>query len=532
MNRLQRRISAGIVSIFAFSVVFTPTFAQKKSKSNTAKPAPAATSTVIAPAKPKIDPVATEAECKAYLQFLASDKLQGRMTGEAGNNAAAAYIAEHFNTLGLKPVVGQNSFIQPIELRRSTPPNSFTLILAKDTLRVGVDAMMMSGDALKTSAEVAFVGFGIIDTAAKRNDYAGMDVKGKIVIARLGANDSTKPRESLAFSRKKREAAIQRGAVAFIELMNFNAPPMWASLREFNKRPSLQLQDTNKAPMPYFIVKDMDKRWVAALEAAFTAKKALSASIATDGIKIESTFSQNVVAFLQGADTALAREYVIVSAHYDHIGVAHGTGQADSIYNGARDNGMGVTALLATAKALAAQPPARSVLFIAFTGEEVGLLGSRYYAEHPLLPLNQAVFNLNTDGAGFNDTTAITVIGLERTSVRGLFEEAAQKNGLRATPDPAPEQGLFDRSDNVSFAIKGIPAPTFTPGLKAFDADIFKNYHQVSDEAGEDFNFAYLTRYVNTFLTVSRLVANAKERPRWMTGDKYEAAFQALYSGK
>ena len=514
----------------------TSAFAQKKAKSTKASSKTsmeAASKPITAPPAPAPDPLAVEADCKAHLQFLASDKLKGRQTGEPGNNEAAEYIANTFKTLGLAMLPGQTSYLQPIEFRRTTPPATFLLTFGKDTLRVGIDALMSAGEPLNASAEIVFVGFGIVDSAAKRDDYAGVDVRGKIVVAKVGATDSTKPREALGFARRKRETAQSRGALAFLELMNLPAPPLWAQLNEFLKRPLLQIPDNRtKSTMPYFFVKDLDKRFTAQCEAIATTKKTIQVSVNTSGMKIEPIFSQNVAALLQGTDTTLAKEYVILSAHYDHIGFASGTGQKDSIFNGARDNAMGTTAILAAAKAFAAKPPRRSLLFLAFTGEEMGLLGSRYYAEHPLLPLNQAVYNLNIDGAGFNDTTLVTVIGLERTSVRGLLEEGSMKHGLKAMPDPAPEQNLFDRSDNVSFAAKGIPAPTFAPGLKAFDADIFKYYHQLGDEAGEDFNFAYLTRFVNAYIAASRLVANAQERPRWMAGDKYEAAFQALYQMK
>ncbi|TAE26416.1 MAG: M28 family peptidase [Candidatus Kapaibacterium sp.] len=518
-------------------------FSQKKANApNAPKPSTAAASQAATKAMPSTppratppDPLASEQECKAHLQFLASDKLKGRMTGEAGNNEAAEYIANTFKACGVKMLPAQTTYLQPIEFRRTTPPSVFVLTLGKDTLRVGTDALMTAGEALSANADVVYVGFGIVDSAAKRDDYAsaGVDVRGKIVVAKIGATDSTKAREALSFSRRKREMAQSRGALAFIELMNLPAPPLWAQLNEFTKRPLLQIPDNRtKSTMPYFFVKDFDKRFTVQCEAIATTKKPLAAVINTAGMKIEAVYSQNVAGMIQGADTALAQEYVIVSAHYDHIGSVSGTGQKDSIFNGARDNAMGTSAILAAAKAFAAKPPRRSLLLLAFTGEEMGLLGSRYYAENPLLPLNKAVYNLNIDGAGFNDTTAVTIIGLERTTARGLIEAGAQKIGLRATADPAPEQNLFDRSDNVSFAAKGIPAPTFAPGLKAFDADIFKYYHQLGDEAGEDFNFGYFTRFVNAYLSVSRLIADAQERPRWFAGDKYESAFQTLYQTK
>jgi Peptidase family M28 len=546
LNQLlsHRRLAWSALCLVLLCTTLQPSFAQKKAKPSPTRPASgssvpgssvprsnASTAAGMTAKAPETDPVATEPECKAHLQFFASDKLKGRMTGEAGNDEAAAYIAGHFRSLGLKTAPGMSSYMQRIEFQRTSPPASCDILLGKDTLRMGKDMLMFSGNSgMNLRSDAVYAGFGIVDSAVKRDDFAGLNVQGKIVIVKLGSDDSTKPREALSFSRKKRENALKRGAVALIELMNLNAPPLWAMLAQYNQRPLLQLKDTMPPSVPFFFVKDMDKRLTNAVESSATAKKPLSIQIRTDGMKTEAAFSQNVVAMLPGSDSTLAGEYVILSAHYDHIGVATGIGQGDSIYNGARDNGMGTTALLAAAKAFAQKPPARSLLFLAFTGEEMGLLGSRYYAQHPALPLNKAVFNMNCDGAGFNDTTSVTVLGLERTTARPMLEEAARKNGLKAVPDPAPEQNLFDRSDNVSFAAKGIPAPTFSPGFTAFDAEITKYYHQPGDEAGENFNFGYLTRYVNTYITANRLIANAKEVPHWMPNDKYEAAFQTLYA--
>ena len=161
-----------------------------------------------------------------------------------------------------------------------------------------------------------------------------------------------------------------------------------------------------------------------------------------------------------------------MSVSANKVGLAYQP--SDSIFNGARDNAMGVTAILEAAKALSQQRPNRSVLVLAFTGEEIGLLGSKYYAEHPLVPLKQTIFDLDTDGAGYSDTTIVSVIGLERTGAKAEIEAGAKAFGLGVFAEPAPEQGLFDRSDNVNFAIKGVPAPDFSPGFKAFDQEIAK----------------------------------------------------------
>ncbi|RMF02007.1 MAG: M28 family peptidase, partial [Bacteroidetes bacterium] len=203
----------------------------------------------------------------------------------------------------------------------------------------------------------------------------------------------------------------------------------------------------------------------------------------------------------------------------------------DSIFNGARDNAFGTTALLSAAKALALERPKRSIIILAVTGEELGLLGSAYYTEHPLVPLEQTIFNLNTDGAGYNDTGAVSIFGWKRTSTDETVETALNKFGLRVIPDPAPEQNLYDRSDNVSFAQKGVPALTFSPGFSEFDSSILAHYHQVSDEV-DGLDFGYLTTYCQAFAHTARLIANRAARPTWTEGDKYYEAGKALYERK
>jgi Zn-dependent M28 family amino/carboxypeptidase len=269
------------------------------------------------------------------------------------------------------------------------------------------------------------------------------------------------------------------------------------------------------------------------LASALKDSKANTFQLKSSGFKTKSTSSKNVIGWIEGTDPVLKNEYIIITAHFDHVGVGKQGGGAfteqDSIFNGARDNAMGTVGLLATAKSLAEAPPRRSVLILALTGEEMGLLGSRYYVEHPLIPLNQCVFNLNSDGAGYDDKEAISIIGYDRVGSVTEFDAAAKKLGLRIIPDPAPEQNLFDRSDNVSFAAKGIPAPSVSPGTTGFTDEIMKYYHQVDDNP-DSVDFDYLLKYCKTFAHIARLVADKEDTPRWTPGDKYEEVGKELYN--
>lgn len=242
----------------------------------------------------------------------------------------------------------------------------------------------------------------------------------------------------------------------------------------------------------------------------------------------EAGTSYNVVGVLEGSDPALKDEYIILMAHYDHVGAGmengRGAAPTDSIFNGARDNGMGTVALIAAAHALAQERPARPVIFLAAAAEEMGLVGSRYYAEHPLIPLQQTVFGLNIDSGGYSDTSVVTLVGMGRTTADSLIAAGAAVYGLEVIPDPSPEQGLFDRSDNASFTRKGIPVPTFSPGFRSFsDPGVANYYHHVQDEADEDFDFDYLHRFVQAYTRAARLIANSPTHPTWQPGDEYEA---------
>lgn len=466
-----------------------------------------------------------KAEMESHMRFLAADELMGRRTGESGSLVAARYIAEQFRRYGLNPAPGQSSFYQAVPLEKMGATGSGTIVVGTDSLQAGKDWILMSGAKSTLDAPLVYAGFGLEDASKGWDDYKGLDVKGKIVLLQSGSSEATSPGEIVTASDQKRRLAAQKGAVAVIEL--FKAPVPWTFVSKYFAGDRIALApDGTPATLPH--------AWVNGQEAKFT--KMLRAvdrvKFQTAGRGVQIVDSYNVVAYIEGTDAVLKDEYVLLSAHYDHVGVGKQGGQAytpdDSIFNGARDNAFGTVSLLAAAEALAQKPPRRSVLLVALTGEEVGLLGSKYYASHPLLPLNKCIFNLNTDGAGYNDTSVLSVIGLDRTGARAEIEAASKAFGLDVVADPAPEQGLFDRSDNVSFAKLGIPAPTITPGFREFDDELKKNYHQASDNP-ETIDFTYLLQFSQAYAYATRLIADRAKAPQWSKGDKYEAAAQVLY---
>ena len=180
------------------------------------------------------------------------------------------------------------------------------------------------------------------------------------------------------------------------------------------------------------------------------------------------------------------------------------------------------------ARYFAKHPPKRSVMFVAFNAEEMGLLGSKYFSDHPVVPLKKIVYNLNCDNGGYNDTTIFTIVGLGRTSADNDIINACKAYGIKPTGDPDSTLNLFDRSDNVNFAVKGIPAPTFGMGVTGFDEEVRKYYHQLSDEVST-MNLDYVLKYIRTYVLTASNIANNVKQPVWTKGDKYEKAWEQLY---
>lgn len=464
-------------------------------------------------------------ETEMHLRFLASDEMQGRKTGEITNNIAARYIAEQFRYLGLKMPNGQSSYLQSVPFKNTKPATEGSITADTANLRVLDDFLILEGKGLDVKdAPVVYANFGWVDEKEGYDDYKGLDVKGKVVVIALGAPNIDKPFDMIMASSKKAEWAAQRGALAVLEI--FTAKVQWKQLARYFVTEKLELDDKKAGH-----TEGVTHIWISQNRGAAFAKDKLKTITIKAGAKLETPVgAYNVAGVLEGSDPVLKNEYIILSAHFDHVGTekSNGNTSKDTIFNGTRDNAFGTSAMLFAAKCLSQVRPKRSVLFLAVTGEEIGLLGSQYYSEHPLVPLKNCVFNLNTDGAGYNDTTKLTTIGLNRTDAKTELVEGSQAFGLTMIDDPAPEQNLFDRSDNVSFAKKGIPSPNLAPGMSKFDESIFKFYHRVEDNP-ESVSMTYFHRYCQSFTYIARLIANRKTAPKWIAGDKYEPAFKALY---
>ncbi len=317
----------------------------------------------------------------------------------------------------------------------------------------------------------------------------------------------------------KWQQGIRNGARAVIHV--YSETTGWNRLAGFLSRPRIEVAN-REATIPHLILAG----------APDLSKQTLTFHLVYDGPQIEEFTSSNVVGMIKGSDPDVRDHYVVLVAHYDHLGKSEEPADnpdEDVIFNGARDNGMGVAALLGAARSLSRQPPRRSVILLAVTGEEEGLLGSWHFVDNSIVPLEKITFALNADGAGFTDTDVITIIGLDRTTSRDLFRRAGAELGIEAIAEPAEAASFYTRSDNYNFARKGVPSVTFSPGFRQMNQDLMRYYHKTSDEADEHFDFPYLVKFVRVFARAARHLADTDQFLGWTDGDPFEPAGRALY---
>jgi hypothetical protein len=466
----------------------------------------------------KIKASVTKDEIKAHMTFLASDAMRGRDTGSPEIAIAADYLAKQFSDDGLKKVPGMESYFQEVGLHKSVPPKKVELKLGEDTFLMTTDLLLANGKSMTYDGEIVFAGYGNPD------DFNGIDVKGKVVVCYTGSSEKSSINEAFGEdSPKKHKLAVEKGAIAIIELMTFPQIP-WQAFAGYFGRGIMTLDSDDKdTNVPHVFLR---KSPAVGLDNLIQQKK-INGSFSVDVPSSKKIEGKNIIGLIKGTDKKLKNEYIVLSAHYDHIGITAPV-NGDSINNGARDNALGTTAILEAAKYLSKHKTKRSILIIAYTGEEKGLLGSQWYTAHPVVPLVNTVFNLDCDGAGYNDKTIATLIDLNRTTADDLLQKATTAFGLKLMGDPVPEQHLYERSDNYNFALKGVPALDFSTGVKAFDEELMKYYHKPADEVGT-LDFDYLEQFVRAYVYGCSLIGDSPVTPTWKAGDKFEEAGKKLY---
>ena len=524
-----------------------------------------------------VDQLAAE-RLRAHAEFLADDLLGGRFTGTPGYDIAARYVASQMQQLGLRPVSG-DSYLLPVPfVAADIDVDSVALEIVANGERRALpwrDGFVADGHPLlETSdveAPVVFVGFGIDAPELKWDDYAGLDVRGKIVLVLRGAPERF-PHDERAFHAKtsrKRAVAAAHGAAGlllFREAEEAERSPWEHSARNAGKRPSMAWLEPDGSPhgveRELRALASLSESGADALFAAAGRTRADAEKLAAEpahgfdlGVSVHLAYrsqhrqlqSPNVAGLLPGADPALAGEVVVVSAHLDHLGDGAAV-DGDSIYNGFYDNAMGTSLLLETARAVAGakERPRRSLLFLAVTAEERGLLGSQHFANHPPPGLGRLVANVNLDMPLFLFPAAdVVAFGAEHSSLAEPAARAARAAGFELGPDPFPEEVIFVRSDQYSFVERGVPAVYFVPGFTSRDPQVdggktirgflSTHYHEPSDEASLPVDWPSAVRFLRANVMLTRDIADADRAPEWKAGDFFGRTFggvTAMSSGR
>lgn len=504
---------------------------------------------------------------RTHMRILANDSLRGRKPGTPGFAMAASYVETQFRKLGLKPAGENNSYRQNVPLRRwqVREENSSLALIAngrEQPLVYGKQFIFSPAPDHATSAltaPVVFVGYGVSAPELGYDDYSGVDVTGKIVAFLNGAPATFPSNQRAYYSSAKAENAVAHGAVGTLA---FNMPTdlrnrietaaprarqgiyRWVDKQGHPQRtfPGIKgaasLSDSTARLLfanAASSLKDVFANAQKSRPQAFPLNVSVRMQTQTD--VVEDVAGLNLVAMLPGSDPVLKNEYVVFVAHLDHLGVSRPV-KGDSINNGAHDNASGVAINLETARLFASLPkaPRRSILFVGVTGEEMGLLGSDYFASNPTVPKAAIVANSTLDMPFFfHPLLDIVPYGAEHSSLGNEVRQAAGFLGITISPDPIPEQTVFMRSDHFSFVRQGIPALFIKSGSQTGNPDLDGTklnldwratiYHTPKDDMNQPFDFRAAASHAQLQFLVGYLTAQADQRPTWNKGDFFGTKF-------
>lgn len=568
-----RILSIGlVVLLLALSIacVQTPTTNQT---ANTNAAATTANAAIPAELKPALDTINAN-DIMAHTKVLSSDEYEGRGPGTKGEELTVKYLTEQYQRLGLKPGNPDGTYVQKVPLVGFTgaPRASFTAGGKTIDLKFPTDYVAVSRRFVPESkvenSEVVFVGYGVVAPEYGWDDYKGVDVKGKTIVMLINdpavpdAGDASKLDEKMFKGNAmtyygrwtyKYEIARDKGAAAAI-IIHETGPAgyPYEVVSGSWSRENFDIQTPNKnmdrAAVEGWITLDRAKELLTASGQDFDAlkKSAVTKEFKPVTLNAKANFevkntireidSSNVVAKLEGSDAALKNEYVIYSAHWDHLGRDPKLA-GDQIFNGALDNASGTGAMLEIAEAFTKMTPApkRSIIFLSVTAEEKGLLGAKHYASNPLYPANKTVANINIDGVNqWGRTKDITMVGDDNSTLIDALREVAGAQGRTVKPDPEPEKGFYYRSDHFEFAKVGVPALYTDSGVDYVGKDVAyskqkrdeytdKDYHKVSDEIKPDWDLAGAVDDAQLLTLIGHRVAQAERFPEWKTGSEFKA---------
>jgi len=523
---------------------------------------------VLAGAVPAPAQRITPNEIDGDLRFLASDLLEGRAPATRGGELATAYIAAQLRSAGIQPGVN-GSYFQRVPIDVVTVDSASMHVQASGKaaaqLRFPDDVVVWAGSAVPSSAahaEIVFAGYGVTAPEYKWDDFKGVDVKGKVLLVLVSDPPAT-AKEPQLFGGKamtyygrwtyKFEEAERRGAVgALIVHTTAAASYPWHTVVASWSTPQRMLPRDASLPAPLAF-----RGWItdsaaaallahAGLDLAALRKQAATRDFrpVDTGITLDVAFrssvqhleSQNVVGVIPGRDKSLARQYVALSAHWDHFGIGPKV-NGDSIYNGAVDNASGVSTLLAVARAAVQAPhPRRSLVFVFVTAEEAGLLGSSWFAQHPTMPDSDIVADLNLDVVTVSGKVRdLNVLGSDKSTLGPMLAHLIAPNGMRIDPDAHPEAGHFYRSDHFSFAKAGIPAVSIGAGtdyvgrprgwgVQQDDDYTAHRYHQPADNYSPDFDLTGAAQIGDIVLKFATALANSPVLPAWNPNAEFHSA--------
>lgn len=493
---------------------------------------------------------------KSHVILLADDLLRGRLPGTLGHQIAMRYVVSQFIAAGLTPAGDNGDWYQKVPQREATLVKGTGFISIGNKRRANGDGILTGPSILvakqNRSANVVFAGHCLVEPSLHIDDFKGLDVRGKFVACLRGFPKGL-PSETAAFLTDQRPRFIaQRGGIGFLSLWDSEEEKRLPFARTAATVDNPRMERLNPdgsvyqsatglvangalsgsaiedlfagAPRSFT---DVDRAAATASVKGFALKQRVTVERETSWKTIESA---NVVGMVKGTDSTVNGEHVVLGAHLDHLGVGKPV-DGDDIYNGALDNGAGSATLIEVAKATAARPPKRSVLFISATAEEEGLLGAEYFADNPTVSLSSIVSMIDLDMPMITyDFTDVVAYGAEHTNIATYVAAAAGDMGVKLSPDPVPEETIFVRSDHYAFVQKGVPAVMLATGYggegaAAWGKFLSTNYHQPSDDTKLPIRWGQGAKFAALNWRIMERIANATEVPRWYQGDYFGNRF-------
>ena len=509
------------------------------------------------------------------IKVLSADEYEGRAPGTKGEDLTVKYLEDEFKKLGLEPGNTDGTYVQKVPLVGITAKNSQPLVVTKGSERktfkwaddvVAWTKHVGDGAAIEGS-DLVFAGYGVEAPEFNWNDFKDVDVKGKTIVVLVNDPQVPDPADPKKLDAKvfngnamtyygrwtyKFEEGARKGAAGILIVHETGPAGYPFSVVQGNLREKFDLvtpdKNMGRSAIEGWITLDTAKAIAQMAGHDFDAlkKQALTREFRPVPLNLKASLgvrnslrtldSRNVVAKLEGSDPSLKDEYVVYTAHWDHLGVGTPV-NGDKIYNGALDNASGVAQLLEIAGAFTQAKPApkRSILFLMVTAEEQGLLGSQYYSVTPIYPLAKTVANINIDGVNqWGRTKDITVVGMGASDLDDYLRDAAARQGRTLRPDPEPEKGFYYRSDHFNFAKQGVPALYTDTGVdfvgkgpeyskQKRDEYTEKDYHAPSDEVKPDWDLSGAVEDAQLLYTVGYNVANAQKFPEWKPGNEFKA---------